>query len=93
MSSKNKTQEVIFTFICSRDKDIEHFLKEKAIEFEKVSKSRTYFIVDEEALELGDFNILAYFSLAIQVLKVPIEISNRKTKHLDALFSKRDGEK
>ena len=47
MASEDKIQEVISTFICSKDKDIENFLKEKAIEFEKVSKSRTYFIVDE----------------------------------------------
>lgn len=92
MASEDKIQEVISTFVCNKDKDIEIFLKEKAISFEKVSKSRTYFIVDEETLEAGEFNILAYFSVAMQVLKVPVELSNRKVKNLDGLFSKRNGE-
>jgi len=32
------TQEVISSFICPRDPDIESFLKTKAIKFEKASK-------------------------------------------------------
>lgn len=91
MASEDKIQEVISTFVCNKDKDIENFLKEKAIEFEMMSKSRTYFIVDEEALELGAFNILGYFSVALQVLKVPEELSNRKIKSLDGFSAKREG--
>jgi hypothetical protein len=71
-------QELISIFVCEKDKDIENFLKERAINFEKLGKSRTFFIFDEEAEE---FRILAYFTIALQVLKVPEELlSAKKTK-------------
>jgi len=80
MSNEEKAQELISVFVCEKDKDIESFLKEKAILFEKLGKSRTYFIFNEDE---DEFNILAYFTLAMQVLKVPEELlSGRKTKVL-----------
>lgn len=77
--------------MCEKDKDIECFLKEKAILFEKLGKSRTYMIFDEEADEL---NILAYYTLAIQVLRVDESLlSGRKTKFFDGFSSKVGGTK
>lgn len=91
MSDEEKAQELISIFVCEKDKDIENFLKEKAILFEKLGKSRTYFVFDEED---DDFKILAYFTLAIQVLKVPKKLlSGRKTKNFDGFSSKIKGEK
>lgn len=91
MSDEEKAQELISIFICEKDKDVENFLKEKAILFEKLGKSRTYFIFNEDE---DDFNILAYFTLAMQVLKVPEEfLSGRKTKALDGFGSKIRGVK
>lgn len=91
MSDEEKAQELISIFVCEKDKDIENFLKEKAILFEKLGKSRTYFVFDEED---DDFKILAYFTLAIQVLKVPEKLlSGRKTKNFDGFSSKIKGEK
>lgn len=91
MSSEEKAQELISIFMCEKDKDIETFLKEKAVLFEKLGKSRTYFIFDEDR---DEFNILAYFTLAMQVLKVPEELfSGRKTKFLDGFGSKIRGTK
>jgi hypothetical protein len=66
-------------------------LKDKAILFEKLGKSRTYFIFDEDAIE---FNIIAYFTLAIQVLRIPDELlSGRKAKVFDGFSSKIRGVK
>ncbi len=66
-------------------------MKEKAIRFEKLGKSRTYFVFDEED---DDFKILAYFTLAIRVLKVPEELlSGQKTKNFDGFSSKFRGVK
>jgi predicted GNAT family N-acyltransferase len=91
MSNEEKAQELISVFVCEKDKDIESFLKEKAILFEKLGKSRTYFIFNEDE---DEFNILAYFTLAMQVLKVPEELlSGRKTKVLDGFSSKIRGSK
>ncbi len=84
MSDEAKAQELISIFACKKDEDIENFLKNRAISFEKLGKSRTFFIYDENE---DDFQILAYFTLAIQVLKVHDMISNRKAKSLDGFSS------
>ena len=80
---------VISIFLCEKDSDIEGFLKNRAIDFEKAGKSRTFFIFDEES---DDFNILAYYTIALQVLNIPETYSNRKIKDLDGMFSKSNGE-
>ena len=90
MSDENKAQELISIFMCQRDSDIENFLKERAILFEKLGKSRTFFIFDEDEAE---FKILAYFTLAIQVLKVPEALSNRKIKNFDGFNAKDNGQR
>lgn len=72
--------------MCTKDSDIETFLKHRAVEFEKLGKSRTFLIYDED--ESAEFKILAYFTLSIQILKVPDEFSNRQIKGLDGYNAK-----
>ena len=88
MSSESKAQELISIFECSKDTDIENFLKYKAIAFEKLGKSRTFLIFDEDEEE---FKVLAYFTLALQVLKIPETFSNRKVKEFDGFSAKIKG--
>ncbi|MEQ8154369.1 MAG: hypothetical protein ABRQ25_05735 [Clostridiaceae bacterium] len=90
MSDELKAQELISIFVCERDYDIENFIKDKAILFEKLGKSRTFIIFDEEN---EDFQVLGYYTLALQVLKVPDELSNRKIKNFDGFNAKINGEK
>lgn len=86
MTSSDKIQEVISNFSCKKDIDIENFLKEKSIKYENLSKSRTYFIIDEEMLKLtGKFNIIAYFSISIKVLEIPNDFSRNKIRKLDGI--------
>lgn len=91
MSDEAKAQELISIFVCGKDADIENFLKSRAIQFENLGKSRTFFIYDEDE---DEFKILAYFTLALQVLKIPEDmISGRKAKLLDGFSSKIKGVK
>ena len=90
MSDEQKAQELISIFVCKKDADIENFLKDKAILFEKIGKSRTFFIYDEDK---EGFTILAYFTLALQVLKVPEILSKRNIKNFDGFSAKIHGEK
>ena len=48
--------------MCKEDEDIESFLHNRAIEFEKISKARTYLIVDADKLmaEDSEFVICGY---------------------------------
>ena len=65
-------------------------MKNRAIEFEKSGKSRT-FIVYNESDQI--FKVLGYYSLAIQIFKIPEEYSNRQRKILDGFNAKIKGEK
>lgn len=89
MSDETKAQKLISIFVCEKDVDIENFLKSKAIQFEKLGKSRTFFIYDEDQ---DEFQVLAYFTLAIQVLKIPEGMfSGNKIKKLDGLSANMQG--
>ncbi|MEN6487421.1 MAG: hypothetical protein ABFD66_00830 [Smithella sp.] len=90
MSDEQKAQELISIFLCEKDNDIETFLKERAILFEKLGKSRTFIIYDEGAEK---FKLLGYYTLAVQVLKVPEKFSNRQIKNFDGFNAKINGER
>lgn len=89
--------QVLSSFSCVQDKDIENFLHNRAVEFEQLSKACTYLICDEEQLTAEDFcldqlTIYGYVSIALKILSVPDEMSNRKRKELDGLSAKIHGE-
>ena len=48
MKEGNELSELLSSFSCEKDGDIEFFLHNKAIEFEKLSKTRTYLILNQE---------------------------------------------
>jgi hypothetical protein len=59
MSDEQKAQELISIFVCSKDNDVKKFLKERAILFERIGKSRTFLVFDEDEEE---FKVLGYMS-------------------------------
>ncbi|AVX30318.1 hypothetical protein CTH_0715 [Carboxydocella thermautotrophica] len=89
MASEKKVSEVISIFKCAKDRDIENFIKEKAIIYEKKAKSRTYLVFDEEASLEGEFKLLGYFALALQSLKIPEGTSVSQIRRLDGLYSRK----
>ena len=89
LTSNDTVLEVISSFKCFHDNDIESFLREKAILFDRKGKSRTYFIINDDALESGIIEVVAYFSLAIHFLRVPEKTTPSQIKRLDGLYSRR----
>lgn len=88
---------MLSSFSCHQDEDIERFLHSRAIEFERTSKARTYLICDaeqlcDEGISSSQLIIYGYISLALKVLSIPDEISNRQRKELDGLYAKSHGE-
>lgn len=81
------------TFSCTRDTDLEKFLHHRATEFEKLSKARTYLILDSMEFENGKKYpvIYGYLSLALKTLSVSDTTSNRTRKELDGFHSKIHG--
>ena len=89
-------ENVLSTFLCREDADIQWFLHTKAVEFERLAKSRTYLIVDQDQLQergmsLNRLTIYGYISLAIKVLTVPEKTSNRTRQKIDGLSAKARG--
>lgn len=85
--------DLLSSFSCSRDKDIEDFLHNRAIDFERINKARTYLVCDNNVLQTeGKIVILGYFSTALKVLDIPESISNRFRKKLDGMAATLHGE-
>ncbi len=66
-------------------------MKNKAVEFEKIAKSRTYLLCDYEKIIENKIIILGYFSLSLKVLILPNELSIRERKELDGFRGKIHG--
>ena len=77
---ETKTKDILKRYKCEINKDVEYFLKEKAIEFSKQGISRTYIVLGEYKKENV---IVGYFAIANKstVLKKLI-LSNSKRKKL-----------
>ena len=94
MKEGNELIELLSSFSCEKDEDIEYFLHNRAIEFEKLSKARTYLVLDQEQLKNKEKNLIiyGYISIALKILSVPQEMSNRMRKELDGFSAKIYGE-
>ena len=62
MRGEQEVQQLISIFICSKDRDIEGYLRKDAILFEKLGKSRTFFVYDEDA---ESFEIVSFVPPAV----------------------------
>jgi len=72
--------DVLHTFSCKRDKDVESFLREKAIVQEKKQTSRTYLMFTARQRP----ELAAYFSLAVSSMDVKgLECSNELRKKMN----------
>ena len=77
---EEKVKNLLNSFSCSKNSDVENFLKNSAILFEKLNKSRTYLIFKKETTD-----ILAYFTLTMSILKIVDNISKKILKRLDGI--------
>jgi len=77
MPSKRKVKELLQTFPCSRNSDLQDFLHNNALTFEKHLRSRTYLYIDNETKEVS-----AYFTISIATLHTD-DISSEVIKMLD----------
>ena len=89
--------QILSSFSCEQDEDISDFLHNRAVEFERLSKARTYLICDESQITSNGFcldqlKIYGYVAVAQKILSVPEDWSNRKRKEIDGLNGKIHGE-
>jgi len=61
--SNRKIKKLLETFECTKNQDLQEFLHNKALTFEKHLRSRTYLYIDNVSK-----NIVAYFTIAVNTL-------------------------
>jgi len=76
-TSNNKIKKLLQTFKCNQNIDLQDFLHNKALVFEKNLRSRTYLYIDNNTK-----NVVAYFTIAINTLYTD-HISSEVIKILD----------
>ena len=74
--------EAISSFKCTKDSDIETFLREKAESFDKKDICRTYIIVDTSALKRKEIIIEAYFTLSYKALNFDTSVSRTRREKI-----------
>jgi hypothetical protein len=82
LAGEAKVAAQLSLFTCTKNADVQNFLRSTAIPQEKGSKSRTYLIVDQDSNPSGFPNILAYFTLAIHIMIISKSVSKNKAKKL-----------
>lgn len=78
-------------FLCKEDSDITDFLVNKALEYEKRDRARTYIYFDQAYLEeMGELKVISYFSTALKTIKIPesLNLSKNLKKKLGNLSDK-----
>ena len=78
-------KELFAEFFCSKNKDVEQFLKEQSIEFTKKNQSVTYLLFAKET-----WSLLGYFSLAIKPISLKAEQFSNTAKRKIARVSQYD---
>lgn len=80
--------EAFDIFRCSKDLDIENFLRQKAIQFEERGWCRVYLMMNKEELSKRKFKVEAYFTLSHKSVILQEDVSG--TKRREVGYSKTD---
>ena len=81
---EDETKYILSNFSCPKNKDVENFLKYKAIEFSKQSLSRTHLVfwaTDDEA----EKELVGYYTIASKWIRVDRDsVTNKEARKLRA---------
>ena len=78
-------QSVLSDFYCYKNRDVESFLKEQAVNFTKKNQSVTYVVLSKQ-----DLGIMGYFTLAIKPLTINLDDFSKTVQKKIARVSKID---
>lgn len=85
-----KIEEALKKFSCQRETDLEDFLVNKSIPYEKTGFGKTYLCIDDEALKNEEFSIMAYFTIAQKSIDISV-LSKKKKRKVLGEYPGRDG--
>jgi hypothetical protein len=75
---ESELNAALAAFSC-KDRDVENYLKTKAVEHERRNKSRTYLLLESTE----DLKILAYFTLSVKILAFGTGLSKTQVQKID----------
>lgn len=82
MLGEDEVKSILSSFMCPLNKDVENFLKYKAIEFSKRNFSKTHLVFWETDDET-EMEFIGYFTIASKTIKVERSaLSNKEAKKL-----------
>lgn len=88
---ESKITDAFKKFSCQREHDLENFLLNKAITYEKTDIGKTYLCLDQELLERNDeFRVMAYFTIAMNAIDLS-SLSGKKKRKILGNYPGRDG--
>lgn len=65
---EDRVKSILSDYVCPQNKDVEYFLSNRAIEFEKQGISTTYLIF---ASHKNEVRLFGYFAIVIKGISVP----------------------
>lgn len=77
-AAEDRLSSYLNSFNCSKNKDVEKFLKEQSLSFHKRGMARTYLILSSNS------EIIGYFAVAMKTLFINEHISSKKRKQSNA---------
>lgn len=84
-SGENILKQIFSTFSCSKNLDVERFLREQAINFTKKNQSVTYVVLSPE-----EGQILGYFTITIKPISVNADYFSNTVKRKIARVSEQN---
>lgn len=81
---EDRAKSILAEFICPINKDVEYFIKNKAIEFSKQGLSTTYLIFVSYKKE---YKLVAYFTLASKTILIKKDVLSKTKQRRIAKFS------
>ncbi len=79
---RDKVEEAFKKFSCQQEVDLENFLVNKAILYENSQYGKTFLLLDKKQLEHGNFQIIAYYTIALKSLDITHLSKKRRRKVL-----------
>lgn len=64
-ATEKSVQEALKAFECHRDDDVTEFLRKHALDYETQDICRTFLVLEDAALDVGEIVIIAFFALAV----------------------------
>lgn len=80
----SKIEDSFKKFSCHREEDLENFLVNKAITYEKSDIGKTYLCLDAAELKEKRFVIMAYFTIAQRAVDISALSSKKEEKCWEA---------